>query len=118
MELEALENNWEGRGSPAPSSSLLSSAREVLAILQAGALARGYPWENPHIGSNEHGHITLEWWHGSRTLTVFIRTEERVDYLKSWGSNIESEMEDGELSRINDFAAISRWPYQPDALAA
>ena len=73
------------------------------------------PWSEPHIVSNEHGQITLEWWQGPRTLTVFIRTEDQVDYLKSWGSDIESEMEDGEVNRIAGFVALSHWLYREDA---
>jgi hypothetical protein len=116
--LETLEANWDGRGSPAPSPALVAYAREVVALLQAGALARGLRWTSPHIGVNERGQITLEWWQGERTLTVFMRSEDQVDYLKAWGSNIVSEMEDGAVSRIADFVALSRWLYQDEAQAA
>jgi len=115
--LEALEDDWDGRGSPAPSPTLITSAREALALLQAGATARGLPWTNPHIGSNERGEIALEWWRGERTLTLFIRSEEQLDYLKAWGSDIENEMEDGEVSRLADFVALSRWLYPEETEA-
>ena len=110
--LETLQDNWDGNGSVAPSSYLLTEAREVLALLHAGALARGLRWEEPHIGVNERGQITLEWWQGERTLTVFIRSEDQVDYLKAWGRDIETEMEDGVLNRLADFVALSRWLYE------
>lgn len=115
--LEALTDNWDGFGSPAPSSALITYAREVLALLQADALARGVAWKPPHIGSNERGQITLEWWQEQRTLTVFVRSENQVEYLKSWGNDIFNEMEDGELSRIFDFIALSRWLYQEESQA-
>ena len=110
--LEALRDDWDGHGSPAPTLPLLAYARETLALLHAGALARGLTWVEPHLGSNERGQITLEWWQGTRTLTLFVRSEEQVDYLKAWGSHIENDMEDGEVSRLADFAALSRWLYQ------
>lgn len=110
--LETLQDDWDGYGSPAPAPSLLAEAREVLALLHAGALARGLRWENPHVGVNERGQITLEWRQGERSLTVFVRSEEQVDYLKAWGSHIEKEMEDGELSRLADFASLSQWLYE------
>jgi hypothetical protein len=110
--LEGMINDWDGRGSLAPTPVMLAAAREALALLQSGALARGVPWSEPHVGVNERGQVTLEWWAGTRSLTVFIRSESQVDYLKSWGTNIESEMEDGELSRLSDFAAVSRWLYE------
>ncbi len=116
--LEALEDNWDGRGSPAPSLALIASSREVLALLQAGAVARGLRWSDPHIGSNERGEILLEWWQGPRTLTIYIRPEDEVNYLKAWGSDIEDEIEDGEISRLADFVALSRWLYQGDEQTA
>src|SRR5947207_1649038 len=42
--MESLENGWDGRDSPAPSAPLIAYAREVLALLHAGALARGIRW--------------------------------------------------------------------------
>lgn len=116
--LEGIQDDWDGRGSPAPTPETIAGAGEALALLQSGALARGVPWTPPHIGVNELGQITLEWWAGNRSLTVFVRSESRVDYLKSWGANIETEMEDGELSRLADFAALSRWLYRSDSEAA
>jgi hypothetical protein len=93
-------------------TSSVGTVLDALAMHQAGALARGIRWTDPHVGVDERGRITLEWWHGEHALTLFIRSEERVDYLKSWGAHIESEMEDGELSRISDFVSLSRWLYE------
>jgi hypothetical protein len=110
--LETLRDDWDGHGSPAPSNAVLTEAREAAALLHAGAVVRGVRWEEPHVGVNERGQITLEWWKGERSLTVFVRAEDRMDYLKAWGTDIEAEMEDGELSRLSDFAALCRWLYE------
>lgn len=107
--LEKLAPDWDGYGSLPPTPSMISAAREVLALFQASALARGMSWVHPHVGCNERGEITLEWWIDTRTLTVYVRSDERIDYLMSWGSNIETEMEEGEISRIADFVALSYW---------
>jgi hypothetical protein len=110
--LEVLQDNWDGRGSLHPSMELIASAREVLALVHAGATARRLRWTEPHIGSNERGQITLEWWQGDRALSLFVRSPDRVDYLKSWGADIDGQMEDGEVVRMADFAALSRWLYE------
>jgi len=107
--LANLGENWDGNGSPAPSKALLAEAREALALMHAGALARGLRWEEPHLGVNERGQITMDWWKGTRSLTIFIRSEDRIEYLRAWGKDIETEMEDGELNRLADFVALSRW---------
>ena len=98
---------------PAPAPALVAFAQEVLARFHAATLAHSLPWEEPRIGSNERGQITLEWWYDPRTLTVFIRSAEHVDYLKSWGSDILKDMEDGEITRPSDFVTLTRWLYQP-----
>jgi len=116
--LEMLIDNWDGRNSPAPAPVLIAYAREILAVLHAGALARGLRWTDPHIGSNERGQVTMEWWHGQRTLTIFVRSEHQVEYLKAWGPDIQHEMEDGELSRITDYLILSRWLYREESQAA
>lgn len=110
--LDGLQDNWDGNGSPVPQPALVLFAREVMALLQASALARELHWIDPHIGSNERGQVTIEWWHEERTLTLFVRSEKQVDYLKAWGSDIEKDMEDGEVSRLADFIALSHWLYQ------
>jgi len=107
--LEGLQNDWDGRGSLAASPETLASAREALALLQASALARGIPWAEPHIGCNERGQITMEWWRDKKTLMVFVRSENEMDYLKYWGADIVIDMEDGELTHIADFIALSHW---------
>ena len=113
--MAALEDNWDGRGSLAPTSTQITAAREVFALLQAGVMANVLPWAAPHIGSNELGQVTLEWRTGKRSLTIFVRAENQVDFLKSWGSDIESEVEDGEIRRLSDFLVLSRWLSQEES---
>lgn len=114
----SLHENWDGHASLAPSEDVVRSARETYALLKAAALAGNAPWIEPHIGSNERGQIMLEWWNGLRTLTLFVRSSAQIDYLKSWGSNIESEMEDGVVEKILDFVQLSHWLYNADLRAA
>lgn len=109
--LDQLEDNWDGHGSLARSSTMLAEARAALALLHAGALGRNIRWEDLHIGVNERGEITMEWWQGERSLTVFVRSEGSIDYLKAWGTDIETQMEDGSLSSLSDFASLSSWLY-------
>ena len=110
--LEQLFDNWDGNGSLAPLPGVIDHAREAMALLQASAMARDLPWSDPHIGVNERGQVILEWWQGDRALTLFVRSSNQVDYLKAWGANIQNEMEDGAVSQIADFIALSHWLYQ------
>ena len=110
--LDNLSDNWDGNGSVAPSPATVAYARESFAVLQAGSLARNAVWKSPHIGANERGQVTMEWWQGEKTLTLFVRSETVVEYLKSWGHNIDTEMEDGTVTSLADFIALSRWLHE------
>ena len=109
--LEKLKDNWDGHGSLAPSPEIIVHAREALALLQAGALARGVAWVEPHMSCNERGQVTLEWWKENRTLTLYVRSGNELDYLKAWGSDIASEMQEGGIEGLGDFIALSQWLY-------
>lgn len=107
--LTALGADWDGQGSLPPSAAVLDHARDALAVLHAGALSRGIIWTDPHVGCNERGQVTFEWWKGSRSLTLFVRSGTELDYLKAWGPDVERDMEDGPIHGLNDFLALSRW---------
>lgn len=49
----------------------------------------------PHVGEDEAGNATLEWWSmdGERKLTLYTMHPADESLLKSWGINIETEME-------------------------
>ena len=48
--------------------------------------------EWPHVGFDESGAATLEWWNGARKLTLYLCSPAGEALLKSWGPNIEAEM--------------------------
>lgn len=47
---------------------------------------------NPHVGEDEHGNATFEWWRGARKLTLYLESDPNEQLLKSWGPNMHSEM--------------------------
>lgn len=58
------------------------------------ALAEEEPCPLLHVGADEDGNATLEWWLGSRKMTLYtVSREKNESLLKSWGPNIETEME-------------------------
>ena len=55
------------------------------------------------------GEICLEWWCGSRKLTLYIEGPETVSFIKSWGPDMVTEMQDGHLSNLNNIKVLMRW---------
>lgn len=90
--LESLKDNWDGYGSMSPNKSAVEQARQFLEEIRRNA-----GWQAPHISASEAGEIVFEWWSGDRKLTIYIGAES-LAYVKSWGPNLEDEMEDGPLT--------------------
>lgn len=60
----------------------------------------------PLLSSDENGRPTLEWWHEGRKLTVYI---EKAVFVKAWGPNVITEMEDGEIETVQDVKDLQAW---------
>ena len=107
--IENLQTNWDGNGSLAPKQATLQHAREFLGILTGAAVASGHPFANPLVSVDQRGYITLEWWHNSRSLTVYIAGNNAIEYLKAWGTDITSDMEDGSVTLLTDVVSLLKW---------
>lgn len=107
--IEDLQTNWDGNGSLAPKPAMLQYAREFLGILTGAAIASGHPFTNPLVSLDHRGYITLEWWHNSRSLTVYITGNNEIEYLKAWGTDITSDMEDGSITLLSDVFSLLKW---------
>ncbi|CAM8751171.1 hypothetical protein NCF_03153 [Burkholderia pseudomallei] len=93
--LAQLEENWDGYGSAKPSTDAIKRAISALPDFISMAEETG-GWSLPHVSANEDGEVLLEWWKAEKKLTLFVRAD-GVDYLRTWGANIEHEMDDGVL---------------------
>lgn len=71
----------------------------------------------PHLGFDELGNVTLEWWRGPRKITLY--PAERM-LLKVWGANVNDEME--EVALVEDdgdraFRDAFAWLYAAPSVA-
>lgn len=112
--IENLKTNWDGNGSLAPKPAMLQYARDFLGMLIGAAVAGGHPFTNPLVSVDHRGYITLEWWDKSRSLTVYIADDNAIEYLKAWGADITSDMEDGSVTLLTDVISLLKWLYAVD----
>lgn len=68
----------------------------------------------PHMSISAHGEIVFTWWHGSHKLNIYF-DEEGVEYLKTWGADVYTQMEDGPAIDIDPLFA---WLWGDGANAA
>lgn len=97
LRLRERPENWDGYGSAAPTPEAISRAVALADVIKQRCIdASRSSWRTPFVGSTETGEVSFEWWSGQRKLTIFVGAE-TSSYLKSWGLDLESEMEDGPL---------------------
>ena len=64
-------------------------------------------WKRPHASHSACQEVIVEWHNGARQVTLFI-DDDGAQYVKSWGANIVTEMEDGEVTQ-DGLVALLRW---------
>lgn len=106
--LEALEANWDSRGSPPPSDVAILAAREWLPALYRAATRTAWPWTAPHITPSDAGEVVFEWWKGQRKITLYFG-DSVVEFIKVWGPNIGTQMDSGELLTSEAFGGLWNW---------
>jgi hypothetical protein len=75
---------------------------------RAAIQAAGLPWYPPHLAGSDD-EVSLEWWRGSRNLTVFVRGYE-VEVLRVWGPNMKDDMEaQYQVDQPEEAVHVWRW---------
>lgn len=91
-----------------PDSSLAKRAIEK-AEYHLSILADEDGYCDPLVNLSQEGEVVLEWWQGTRKLTIYVSEEHASSFVKVWGANTIAEMEDGEWSTIGDLQELFRW---------
>src|SRR5215203_4331962 len=84
---------WDGY-QVAPSHDAVANAFQWIKGLYEDA-SRADEWIDPLIVADAHGNVVFEWLNDNKRLVVHV-SPETVEYLKTWGPDIWSDMEDGE----------------------
>jgi hypothetical protein len=99
---------WNGYDALPPDPSAISFAETWLMGLYQQVTAQGSPWTSPHVTSSAEGEVVFEWWNDPRKLTVYC-TAEDATYVKVWGPDIVTEMEDGDATSAGVREQLWRW---------
>ena len=62
-------------------------------------------WKMPHISISFDQEVVFEWMKENKLLVIYVSKEE-VIYSFSWGYHILQDMEDGALTKLEDFRKI------------
>jgi hypothetical protein len=65
-------------------------------------------WCEPLVNLGIDSEIVFEWWHQNHKLTVYILGN-TAEYIKVWGTDIDSEMEDGSAISPAELTNLWKW---------
>ena len=100
--------SWNGYDSLAPNSDAVLRAENWIVRLFLGVADLGLAWIQPNVIADANGNVVFEWWHSKKKLTVYIE-EESAEYVQVWGTNIHSEMSNGDAEPIGMCRSLWLW---------
>lgn len=106
LELKSRGANWDGRGSAAAKHASVDHAAAVLDTHMYQVLEADLAWLSPHVELNEDGDVVIEWWNGSKKLTLYVG-ETATEYVSSWGPDMDGQMDAGVLD--GDLLQFWQW---------
>jgi hypothetical protein len=106
--LLTLKPGWNGYDSLAPNPDAVLHAENWIGRLFLEVADLGRPWIKPNVIADANGDVVFEWWHGKKKLTVYIEAES-AEYVQVWGTNIHSEMSNGDAEPISTCRALWLW---------
>ena len=102
-----FDENWDGNGSARPMAEAIANAEARLPELYRLSTRVGV-WREPQISASEDGEVLFEWWSGERKVTLYFAPES-MEVIRSWGANIDTEMDQSPMPSLDAFAAVWSW---------
>lgn len=94
--LQSWGTNWDGVGVTAVSAKAIANATVLIDQLYSTAAQLNIHWDAPNVTASPLGEVVLEWWNHEKKLTLYV-DKEQTEYVKVWGDDIDTEMDDGPL---------------------
>lgn len=91
-----------------PKHEAIGRALVWIEDLYEDTLTTGKRWIAPNVVADADGNVVFEWWEDQKKLTIYIHPE-TVEYVKVWGPDIFSEMENGEAEGIEARRMLWNW---------
>lgn len=109
LEIQPISKRLEKFTSKLASKTLFNTfllTREIIKESKANSLW----WSPPLVNVSYDSDVVLEWWNKSKKLTFYIN-QSSLDYIKVWGSDIDTEMEDGSINSMHDYSIRRLWQW-------
>ncbi len=107
--LSELPEGWNGEGFAKPMLDAITRAIRWEMKLFKTATNAGVSLPAPHVSASAQGEVVLEWWREERKITIYIAPDGDVEYIRSWGVDIENDMADGTANTGAEGLQQMRW---------
>ena len=92
--------------------SVTERAEVVVALLRQLLADHGLHWHAPTVAHDESDNtVEISWWRANKSLIITIAPDNPVTYLKAWGPNIYTDMEEGQAPSAAQLVALWQWLY-------
>jgi hypothetical protein len=108
LEMIGHPEQWADPDEEPPNRKSAERALRWLHQMYGVTLRYKMPWKSPHIGVDENGDISFEWWRGTKKLTIYV-TPEEVEYVQVSGPDIIEDMDDGVVDSPEERRDLWAW---------
>lgn len=88
--------------------TIVENGKAWLDRVTALCKSNGIDVPEPHIVVTPRDGVVFEWWNKERKLTFYV-SDDYVDILKVWGPNMETEMENFQISSDVQYVVLFQW---------
>lgn len=106
--LLALPDGWNGYNACAPPRHAVKYAQHWISLFYKQVIRSDQNWLSPNVTASSEGEVVFEWWQGSKKLTVYV-SNQSAEYLKVWGPDVNTDMEDGEADSPETLRLLWKW---------
>ena len=99
---------WNGYDACAPKFEAVQYACHWIELFYLEIIDARLDWLEPNVTASAEGEVVFEWRHGIHRLTVYIGNQS-AEYVKDWGADINTEMEDGYANSPSIRRALWKW---------
>lgn len=101
-------DGWNGYNALAPHPMAVLDAWNWIRLFYQEILTSSQDWLNPGVTASADGEVVLEWRQGIKRLTIYVGNQS-VEYVKSWGPDITTEMADGSADSTRVRLSLWKW---------
>jgi len=87
-------------------NTILNAVNWIIELRKIVGL-NSYWWSEPLVNAFD-SELVFEWWHGGKKITMYF-SEANAEFIKVWGADIDSEMEDGTAKTNEQIESLWQW---------